>query len=176
MITVNQMRYILALRYLVYLVVYFIALFIAALTMPLVPLFANKLGDLPKWLSWFQTPDSTVDGDSNWEASCAKTLGELPEWLQTYLRRLGWLYRNPIYGFSIYVLGAPKTSNKPTIISSDGFHRQSVYLNKYFMVYQMNDDPKTNRRTKIYIGWKLQTEAFDKYPFVFLINPFQHYK
>ncbi len=35
---------------------------------PILPLFAND-GWLPIWLSWFQTPDASINGDSGWKNS-----------------------------------------------------------------------------------------------------------
>ena len=30
---------------------------------PILPLFADETGYLPRWLWWFQTPDNPIDGD-----------------------------------------------------------------------------------------------------------------
>jgi len=78
------------------------------LTFPLaliLPLFATKqmgwvnnateqaIGPrLPKWLSWFQTWDNSLDGD--------KTFQQLfPE--KNWWTRVHWLWRNPFYGFAV---------------------------------------------------------------------------
>lgn len=45
----------------------FMAVF-ARLLCPVLPLFAEDDGYLPKWLSWFQTPFDSLDGDRHsWE-------------------------------------------------------------------------------------------------------------
>lgn len=47
-----------------------------------------------KWLSWFQTPDNSLDGDQTF-----KTLHKLGWW-----SKVQWLWRNPFYGFAVKYL------------------------------------------------------------------------
>ena len=47
----------------------------------------DKNGNLPRYLSYYQTFDSSIPNDS-------------------YLAALTWLYRNPTYGFDYFLLGA----------------------------------------------------------------------
>jgi hypothetical protein len=71
---------------------------------PVLPLFAIGRDTLPDWLSWFQTPDAPLDGDSGF----AKLYP--PEKWPRYVRRVLWLIRNPAYGFAWSVLAyTPKT-------------------------------------------------------------------
>lgn len=65
-------------------------------------LFASEDGWLPRWLSWFQTFDATLD--SGWKdnyAGYTMPSSALGRWWQ----RTKWLYRNPAYGFSYWALG-----------------------------------------------------------------------
>ena len=67
---------------------------------PILPLFMQKNGYLPKWLSWFQTPDNPLDGDR----------GHKKRWPKngifwSYIRRVAWLLRNPCYGFDETICG-----------------------------------------------------------------------
>lgn len=57
---------------------------------------------LPSWLSWFQTPDNDLDGDLGWRT-------EHWQWTKNvYLRRIGWLWRNPACGFgNVQMIGNP---------------------------------------------------------------------
>lgn len=48
---------------------------------------------LPNWLAWFDTFDATLDA------------GLQPGETSSYWTRMRWLYRNPAYGFSYWVLG-----------------------------------------------------------------------
>ena len=72
---------------------------------PMVALFANDGGWLPSWLSWFQTPDNSLDGDSGWQHKHWQWRYKFPVPLAIYIGRVGWLWRNSMYGFEIDVLG-----------------------------------------------------------------------
>jgi len=52
-----------------------------------VVLFADANGNLPRWLSYFQTFDAPIP--------------------KGYLNGVKWLMRNPAYGFDYYVFGIP---------------------------------------------------------------------
>ena len=99
-------------RYLAYLIVYLV---LQLLTYLITPLLAccwevrkgwvdNRDHEeegprLWKWLSWFDTPDNSLDGDPAF----------LNRYLiyPRYLRHLSWLYRNSLYGFKWSVLAVP---------------------------------------------------------------------
>ena len=49
---------------------------------------------LPTWLSWFQTPDNSLDGDATFER-----LNGISYW-----SKVKWLWRNPCYAFAIRYL------------------------------------------------------------------------
>lgn len=90
-------------RYAFSVVVYMPFFVLALLAAPFLPLFArphpgsidNNNGHaieprLPRWLAWFQTPDNSLLGDSNWKATHDGS----------YLAQVQWLWRNPAYGFA----------------------------------------------------------------------------
>ncbi len=63
---------------------------------------------LPKWLSIFQTPDNSLDGDDGWRTEHWQWRFKLPVKICTYIGRVGWLWRNPAYGFGcVYMTGDP---------------------------------------------------------------------
>lgn len=81
---------------------------------PVLPLFARERDGfldnatrygrgayLPGWLAWFQTPDNSLDGDQGWRTEHWQWRFGLPTWLAVYVGRLGWLWRNPGYGFGL---------------------------------------------------------------------------
>ena len=68
------------------LIVYIPFLIVSVLLAPVLPLFAIGQPRLPKWLSWFMTPDNDFPGDKGWP--------------DTYWYRVRWLFRNPAYGFA----------------------------------------------------------------------------
>ena len=52
---------------------------------------------LPTWLSWFQTPDNSLDGDATFER-----INGISYWA-----KVKWLWRNPCYAFAIRYLTNP---------------------------------------------------------------------
>lgn len=62
---------------------------------------------LPKWLDWFQTPDNDLDGDNGWKTEHWQWRFKLPAVLANYVGRLGWIWRNPAYGYGIEIISAP---------------------------------------------------------------------
>ncbi|HIU85219.1 MAG TPA: hypothetical protein IAC66_07640 [Candidatus Aphodousia gallistercoris] len=138
---------------------------IGRLLAPVLALFCDEQGWLPEWLSWFQTPDTSCDGDAGHHERWPK---EGAFW--TYARRVAWLLRNVSYGFDIQVLGADifpgdtiKVSGNPDIGESSGISglciRELVRDGKtkafqFFFVrhYQLFGVDKCVR---IGAGWKL---------------------
>lgn len=102
-----------------------VMLLVTVLTLPLafvLPFFVvNRAGSLdnstrygfgwylPDWLSWFQTPDNDIDGDQGWREEHWQWRFRLPAVLATYVGRVGWLWRNPGYGFGWEWVDAPVT-------------------------------------------------------------------
>lgn len=133
---------------------------------PIVVLFANEEGWLPKWLWWFQTPDYSLDGDGGWRREHMPFKFESNKF-QRWVNRWRWLWRNATYGFSYNVkgfkikpnyvywsIGDEKVSNRPLceglvkryLINGDG--------RKYFQWYYVKAWSK-KRCWRINIGWKL---------------------
>lgn len=101
-------------RYFTYLLIYVIVQAITYLITPILPMFAvmregwcNNASykavayRLPRWLSWFDTPDNCIDGDFGFQ------IFHPPG----YVSRVIWLYRNSLYGFKWSVLSAPSPSH-----------------------------------------------------------------
>lgn len=93
---------------------------------PILPFFA-KDGWLPSWLSWFQTPDNSLDGDDGWKTEHWLWRYKLPEAICSYVGRVGWLWRNPTYGYGLVILenpteptyiGNPKVNDNPGVEGS----------------------------------------------------------
>ena len=61
---------------------------------------------LPTWLSWFQTPDNSLDGDATFERINGKG----------YWSQVKWLWRNPCYAFTLHYIN---TINNPTSFTGD---------------------------------------------------------
>lgn len=71
------------------------------------PLFANKDGWLPRWLSWFQTFDASLDW--GWQG------GTFSPSMSQHWDRMKWLFRNSAYGFSYFVTGIPMDTSRWTV-------------------------------------------------------------
>ncbi len=114
--------------YLVYLALVPISLVITLLALviaPVMPVFAkdsvgwldngSKWGvgpRLPKWLSWFQTPDNSLNGDATFERLNPPS----------YWSKVKWLWRNPAYAFALKYIHSPyetTVSGDPTIKDND---------------------------------------------------------
>jgi len=83
----------------------------AWLVAPVIPLFASNDGWLPKGLSWFQTPDNSLHGDSGWITQHWQWRYSLPIGMCNYIGMVGWLIRNPAYGFGLEKLYGPLYAN-----------------------------------------------------------------
>lgn len=179
-------------------VIWFLALSIVnalagLLNYPLAPIAVlfQKDGWLPKWLWWMQTPDNSLDGDDGWKEKHVWLNPQCrPEdWLLTYIKRVLWLYRNSMYGLSIYVLGGhvqpryqyevegdERTGNRPLVegtvfrkvTNPDG----SVYW-QWYHVKAWN----ATMCIRINLGWKLwSVKKGDIAPqLVLSANPFMGY-
>lgn len=94
-------------HYLMLLCIYLPIQLLTYLVTPLIPFFKHdgvgRLNNnttfgvgprLPKWLSWFDTPDNSLLGDSRWMA----------DHTGDYWSMVCWLYRNSLYGLKWTVL------------------------------------------------------------------------
>lgn len=137
---------------------------------PVLPLFASKEGWLPKWLWWFQTPDNSLDGDDGWKTEHWQWRFRLSKRVSTYVGRVGWLWRNPAYGFEwdgplcarissedeVTWSGDPGVQNRPNGKEGYCFTRVGPY---WSLVYVK----RLSAATCFYLclGWKLKTYAED---------------
>ena len=105
---------------------------------PILPIFADSEGNLPTWLRWFQTYDSTLDGQEPRfidATSWLRTDGVAKNFICTYVLRVMWLYRNNAYGFAYSILGCTPTKT----ISEDGVNpsdRAPAIEGSYFTTFE----------------------------------------
>jgi hypothetical protein len=126
-------------RFLLYLIADITVNLIGYTLNPLLPLFADSEGNLPSYLRWFQTYDSTLDGkeprfiaSTSWfrDGDVAKNA------LCTYILRVMWLYRNNAYGFAYSILGGKSPFRT---LSEDGVNpsdRAPAIEGSYFTVFE----------------------------------------
>lgn len=148
---------------------------------PIVVLFANKEGYLPRPLSWFGTHDNSLDGDSGWKE-------KLPWITNTYLRRVLWLYRNAGYSFSynicgydlinenIVIKGDKTIRNRPSPAKSGyciAWDKSKNIFVRGWMIYLVYG--YGNRCIRLYLGWKFMGFETGRKMLAFHFNPFMGY-
>lgn len=86
-------------RWLLYLPAALAGELLTVILAPALPLFINPRGTLPRWLSWFDTPDNPAIGD----------MGHRLRWAgkSRYWQIVFWYLRNRAYGLKWGPLGAP---------------------------------------------------------------------
>lgn len=149
---------------------------------PFLPLFAMRRDTLPRWLSWFQTPDAPLDGDSGFQY--------VATWVKwRYARRVMWLWRNPAYGFSWSVLAAHAPQGVPIDSWGDLTSNDDPYKAGWSFTrirgthyWQVRFFIKTisGKCLKARLGWKMKYDALyggvtsgKPYKFTFTCNPFK---
>jgi hypothetical protein len=159
------------LRYLVLVIANLFMFCVGMILAPVLPLFALGKPHLPSCLSWFDTPDNTLDGDSGFQLEHALYLGSGVTGIKQYINRVMWLWRNPSYGFDISVLGVtvtlmpvvesgdPLISDQPnaTVGRTTGLSG-SVYItygSQYFEYYKIYQYGSSNKCLRLRLGWKL---------------------
>lgn len=106
----------------------------ALIATPVMPLFrkdsygaidnANEYGiepRLPWYLDWFQTQDNSLWGDNGWQTK------HCPEF-KTYFGMVKWLWRNPAYGFAVYLGIGPNEEGFMHEFSAIGLRFRIGYL------------------------------------------------
>ena len=169
-----------------------INLIMNTLNFPLAPiavLFATKENKLPRWLSYLDTPDNTLDGDFGW-----KTKRPYPNEnnkYQRFVNRFSWLHRNKMYGFGAAVLGIDydrindvyvrdgnRYVNSVPSPGVNGTVKRYLYRNnklicwQFYYIRQYKRWP--NKCIRINAGWKLNSfedHKTDNASFVFSPSP-----
>lgn len=160
---------------------------------PILSLFTAK--GWPEWGGWFWTFDNPPQGDAGWiNKRCY--FPQVTTGMKGYLNRVGWLWRNPVYGLGklvgvefdrdigdVYLTGDFKISDR-TKQPGKRFTRYFIHVAgwmklqafEFYMVRPYKRRP--NRCLRIRLGWKigggsLQEKGFGM--FVCVINPFMSY-
>lgn len=105
---------------------------------------------LPQWLSWFMTPDNSLDGDATFEFINGAG----------YLAKVKWLLRNPAYSFGLRYLESPYI----TTVSGDKEIKDNdeakegwcfVRANHLFQFRYVKKIGLTKRCILINLGWNV---------------------
>ena len=135
---------------------------------PFVVPFADAEGWLPKSLAWFQTPDNSLDGDKGWVNEHWQWRYRLPQSVCTYVGRVGWLWRNPMYGYTLSVSGAELGPHDLVTVKGDIEIQDKpdgrsgwcfVTIGGYWNFYWVRQWGSSARCQRLNIGWKLKQFA-----------------
>jgi len=132
---------------------------------PFVVLFCNKDGNLPRWLSLFQTYDNTCDGDNGYKQE-HRFFPNNANAFQVWVNRTGWLWRNPAYGFDILLGCKCKVGDRLIILgdraTGDNPYRAGVCEWKLYregklvgFQYYAVSNLSSTKCLRLNAGWKL---------------------
>ena len=163
-------------RWLFYLLALIVMTIIAWIVTPILPAFATpRLGPidnnhgqaveprLPLWLAWFDTPDNSLLGDSNWKATHDGG----------YWSQVQWLYRNTLYGFKWGPLAAPMSEPRiirgdPTINRNNGhFGSMSITMGVFWQWKCVKRIGQTGYCWMLNFGWMLDDASQTRALFMF---------
>jgi hypothetical protein len=158
-------------KYLLFIPISFLMYIQNFFTAPLVVLLSQSDEHGQSWLTsswvWWQTPDNPLEGDEGYRTLHAPFKNPI-NFFQKYINKVFWLYRNPMYGFNISVLGQilpddfkfysfgnAHTSNRPL---SKGIVLRLVYNNTdawFFQLYIVIPYWKNSRCLRLNLGYKI---------------------
>ena len=163
-------------RYILYLIA---CIFMEIVSVPLafvLPFFARNAW-LPRWLSWFQTPDNSLEGDAGWQNEHWQWRKKLPDLFCIYVGYMGWLLRNRAYGFKWSVLAAKVVQDalryegdlsiKNRDDAKAGWFR--VWMESYWQYKRIWQIPGQQRCVMLNFGWQLDNYVTD--PTLYLTRP-----
>ena len=167
---------------------------------PVIALVVNpETHNLPKWRSWFQTPDALMNGKSRYFTGngswCGGDYGFYHNRLDKnlYVTYTLWLWRNPLNGFEENVIGLNCDGKK---IKKLGVHSINGTANKFqfrllsmgwksllyspWELYCLTPYFGSQRGLRLRIGWKMsypyETKKSAVVQFVFVPNPFYKFE
>lgn len=163
-------------RWLICLSALFVMSLIALVVTPLLPALArprlgpinNNSGEaveprLPRWLSWFDTPDNSLLGDKAWKA-CHNG---------GYVAQMMWLYRNSLYGFKWGPLAAPMSEPRiikgdPSINRNNGhFGTMTIQMGSFWQWKCVKKIGQSEHCWMINLGWMLDDASQKRALFMF---------
>lgn len=143
---------------------------------PLLALFADASGNLPRWLAWFQTFDATLD--AGWRDGYFAHDGTPTGWRLWWLRTR-WLWRNPGYTFDRQVLGCDfdpsqwrvvaysESADRTTFITWGPALRFNVYLQRGGLYLKFGWKAWNNWDGN---GWKSPQNGWERLPICCSVN------
>lgn len=116
---------------------------------------------LPSWMSWFMTPDNSLEGDNGWKTEHWQWRFKLPTILSRYVGEVGWLWRNPAYSFGMkYIDGTiPVEVSGDNSIKDNNGAKEGWVLAKtedLFQYVYIKQIGSSNRCIYVNLGWSIR--------------------
>ena len=106
-----------------------------------------------KWLSWFQTPDNSLDGDHGWEAKHS----------HSWWSRVQWLWRNPFYGFAVKYLHGTDGISYSGDLHCDETHPGHLLVKGQGLFQYVLFKPLFGKTLYLNLGWNIRALVDPQY-------------
>lgn len=110
---------------------------------------ATKKGIGPRlksWLSWFQTPDNSLDGDAGFQAIHS------PSWWS----KVQWLWRNPFYGFAVKTFDGSTGMSYSGDLHCDEAHPGHLLVKGHGLFQYVLFKPMFGKTLYLNLGWNIR--------------------
>jgi len=102
---------------------------------------------LYKWLSWFQTPDNSLDGDATFEQ-------RFPE--KNWWSKVHWLWRNPFYGFAVKTFDGSSGMSYSGDLHCDETHPGHLLVKGHGLFQYVLFKPIFGKTLYLNLGWNIR--------------------
>ena len=99
-----------------------------------------------KWLSWFQMPDNSLDGDQTFQKNHNKC----------WWSRVQWLWRNPFYGFAVKYLHGTDGMSYSGDLNCDESHPGHLFVKGQGLFQYVLFKPMFGKTLYLNLGWNIR--------------------
>jgi hypothetical protein len=99
-----------------------------------------------KWLSWWQTPDNSLDGDHGWQEKHS----------HSWWSRVQWLWRNPFYGFAVKYLHGTDGMSYSGDLHCDESHPGHLLVKGQGLFQYVLFKPLFGKTLYLNLGWNIR--------------------
>lgn len=101
---------------------------------------------LANWISWFQTPDNSLDGDAGFQAIHS------PGWWS----KVQWLWRNPFYGFAVKTFDGSTGMSYSGDLHCDEAHPGHLLVKGHGLFQYVLFKPMFGKTLYLNLGWNIR--------------------